>query len=96
MPETIEGDLSEQVRQDFHSDVTTVFSIDDVALQDVDIQAVTQSLEILKGTQMDVGGVVPLVGEGSGSGHPSTKRQLYATAPVAEIGEGDDSLAANA
>src|SRR5690606_9631727 len=46
--------------------------------------------------EVNVRRVVPSVGEELGYRHAALARQVPAAAPVAEIGEGDDALAADA
>ena len=52
--------------------------------------------EILHGAQVDIGGVVPLVGQCGRHWHAPLQAQVGADPPVTEVGEGNDRLATHA
>src|SRR3989338_4092305 len=57
---------------------------------------VAQLFEVEEGAEVDVRRVVPGVREELRDRHLAFARQVPAAAPVAEVGEGDDALAADA
>src|SRR5439155_4921992 len=69
--------------------------VQDEALADAHAEAPAKVLEVDDGAVMHVGRLIPLVGQGLGYRH-AAEGDLQARAPVAEVREADDHLAADA
>ena len=52
--------------------------------------------KILEGSQVDIGGGMPLMREPFGNGHFAVEKDLEAVADMAEIDNADDGVAADA
>jgi hypothetical protein len=96
LAEMVYGCLSKQIGPHiFELPVGEMFT-DKLLVQHFYIAFATQGFEIAVGKKVDVGGVVPLIGQLFGHRHAAAQCQVGAGFPVAEIGEGDNTFAANA
>ncbi len=70
-------------------------AVEGVLGEDFDIVGVAKVFEIFDGDDSDVGGVVPVKGEGGGGGCFSLEKDLGAELPEAKVGESDDDFFAD-
>src|SRR5690554_2888175 len=94
--DTVNGDLAEQVGPHGAQHAAAMGLIHHQTIKDAYRALVTQLLEVLEGAEVDVGCVVPSVRHELGYRHATLGPQVQAAAPMTEVGEGEDCLAADA
>src|SRR5690606_28356322 len=92
----VDGDFAQQVRPHGAQPAAAVGLVHYQPIKDPDRALMAQVLEILEGAEVDVWRVVPSVRHELGYRHATLGPQVQPAAPVAEVGEGEDGLAADA
>jgi|AACY02.18.fsa_nt_gi hypothetical protein len=65
------------------------------ALFNVDVSGATKIHKIAQGAKMNVGRVIPLVGQALGDGHAALKKKLRPELPIGKVREANQSFVSN-
>src|SRR5690554_4157098 len=85
-------DFAKQIGPDPRSPVTFTLADADGPIGNHQPFLAAQMLEIVERREVNIGSIVPGVGQRFGDRHIAADAEMYPVAPVSEVGEGNDAL----